>query len=162
MVLQRGHIQADSLICWQVLWRALRGELKLGKYGAVEALRQGYSSCGECFRIKLPGRSVTFLIGPEACKAWFDGKNTVLNPGGAYRRSASPPPPPGLPVRCHTVMRCAARPQLHEAGLRAARGVRRAVGDPPRDPRPWILVHGLKMDNNDFTVGFPYGCSADP
>ena len=108
MVLQRGHIQADPLICRQVLWRALRGELELGKYGAVEALRQGYSSCGECFRIKLPGRSVTFLIGPEACKAWFDGNNTVLNPGGAYRRSApsSPPPPPPRPARA--LSHCAA------------------------------------------------------
>ena len=112
---QNGHAHNWDGRCRNLIWRGLKGELKLEQFGAVEALRQCRAEHGDIFRIKigplvrpLPTAphccppaplaplyglarssaqvSATFLIGPEACDVWFKQKNTVFNPGGAYRK----------------------------------------------------------------------------
>ena len=68
-----------------VLWRALRGDFELGKFGPVKALKIAQREKGDIFRVRLPLKPCTFLVGQNAVKTFFSASNKVLSSREAYK-----------------------------------------------------------------------------
>jgi len=70
---------------FKVLRRALSGEFDMATYGVSRLLRSAYNELGGTFRIEIPGKPCTFLIGKNAVQTLFDAKNESLSPREAYQ-----------------------------------------------------------------------------
>jgi len=55
------------------------------KFGVTQLLRTAHQELGGVFRIEVPFKPCTFLIGQEAVKVFMDGAHTKLSPREAYK-----------------------------------------------------------------------------
>ena len=68
-----------------ILSGILRGRYDFARQGPVRLIEDGYEKLGDIFRIQLLHQSVTFLIGPQGHKAFFEAKDTQLSQREVYK-----------------------------------------------------------------------------
>jgi sterol 14-demethylase len=70
--------------CYSILLSILSGKYDFANKGPLKLIQDGYQSVGEIFRIQLLHQSITFLIGPQAHKVFFEAKDTQLSQREVY------------------------------------------------------------------------------
>jgi sterol 14alpha-demethylase len=66
-------------------WVPFFGCIKDFALAPMDTVRRGAEELGDCFTLKIVGKHMTFLAGPEAHKAFFDAKDDVVSAKEAYR-----------------------------------------------------------------------------
>ncbi|CAF1649850.1 unnamed protein product [Adineta ricciae] len=67
-----------------VLISILRGKYDFVNRGPLDLIQDGYRTVGDIFRIQLFYRSIVFLIGPQAHRAFFEAKDHQLSQREVY------------------------------------------------------------------------------
>jgi sterol 14alpha-demethylase len=70
---------------FSILSGILRGRYDFARQGPMRLIRDGHEKLGDIFRIQLLHQSVTFLIGPQAHKVFFEAKDTQLSQREVYK-----------------------------------------------------------------------------
>lgn len=66
----------------------LSGRFQMEEWGPVKFIEAGYKKHGEVFRIKIASKGITFLIGPEANKFFYNTSDKILTAREVYAFTA--------------------------------------------------------------------------